>query len=285
MWLWQKGYFFLLGYNILGLYLLTYPIRPIPRHIAKQPKAFCSTYAAGNLPTWFFWIMAILLLISAGISYRVLASHLKLIVDTPIRLAVPLSAFPLKIGNWAGMDLSIPTTTKSYMERNFADDFISRRYINIRGNAWADVYIVYCSSRPGGILGHRPRVCYRGSGWIHDGTEQSQFISRAGRQIPFLVHRFHKPAPRHEQTVVLNFYILNGQITADESDFSGPFGRRPNIARDPAQYVAQVQISSILENSVLRAAKDMTDLILDFLPDRSSRIRAEYTNTASGVMK
>jgi len=71
----------------------------------------------------------------------------------------------------------------------------------------------------------------------------------------------------------LNFYILNGQITTDENDFSGPFGRRPNIAGDPARYVAQVQISSVLENSIRTAAKDMTDLILDFFPDENGEVR------------
>jgi hypothetical protein len=77
-----------------------------------------------------------------------------------------------------------------------------------------------------------------------------------------------------DQTVILNFYVLNGQITADEDDFSGPFSRRPNIGRDPARYVAQIQISSVLENSVRTAAGDMTDMILSFLPDENGQVRA-----------
>jgi len=217
--------------------------------------------------------LAVLLLVLSGITYRLLASHFELLFDTPISLPVPLSALPARIGSWVGTELAISTTTKEYMKKNFADDFLTRRYINAATQAWADVYIVYCSSRPGGILGHRPRVCYTGGGWIHDSTEPSQFISRAGRQIPCLIHRFHKPAPTHEQKVVLNFYILNGQITADENDFSGPWGRRPNIAGDPARYVAQVQISSVLENSIRTMAKDMTDLVLDYLPDQNGRVR------------
>jgi len=239
----------------------------------------------GKTPLWFVWFLAVVLLVSAGVTYRVLASHLTTVLDTPITLPVPLSGFPSEVRNWVGRDLSIPNTTKEYMEKNFADDFLSRRYINSVTRAWADVYIVYCSSRPGGILGHRPRVCYVGYGWIHDSTESVQYISRAGRQIPCLIHRFHKPAPMNDQKVVLNFYILNGQLTADENDFSGLFGRRPNIAGDPARYVAQVQISSVLENSIRTMAKDITDLVLDYLPDRNGRIRAEYTNAASGVMK
>ena len=238
----------------------------------------------GKISTWFIWILAVLLLVSAGITYRVLASHLRLIVNNPIMLPVPLSAIPSQTGDWVGRDLTISATTKEYMQKHFADDFWSRRYINAATKAWADVYIVYCSSRPGGILGHRPRVCYPAQGWIHDGTELSQFISRAGRLIPCLIHRFYKPAPMHDQTVVLNFYILNGQVTADEDDFSGPWGRRPNIAGDPARYVAQVQISSVLENSIRTAAKDLTDLILDFLPGEDGTVKAEQFIKTAGSM-
>ena len=228
----------------------------------------------GKISTWFIWILAVLLLVSSGVTYRLLASRFELLFDTPISLPVPLSALPAQIGNWVGTDLTIPNITKEYMEKNFADDFLSRRYINAATQAWADVYIVYCSSRPGGILGHQPRVCYPAHDWVHDSTEPSQFISRTGRQISCLIHRFHKTAPTHSQTVILNFYILNGQITVDENGFSGPWGRRPNIAGDPARYVAQVQISSVLENSVRTMAKDMTDLVLDFFPDENGRVRA-----------
>jgi hypothetical protein len=230
---------------------------------------------------WVVWILAILLLLCAGMTYRV-ASRLKRIVETPISLPVPLSVFPQKIGNWVGSDLSIPNTTKEYMENNFADDFLSRRYVDTTNNVWANVYIVYCSSRPGGILGHQPLVCYPANGWIHDSTEQSLFTSRTGQQVDCLIHRFHKPSPEYEQTVVLNFYILNGQITAEEKDFSGILGRRPNIAGNPARYIAQVQISSILENAIRAAAKDVTDLILDFLPDRDGKIKAAGFIQTSG---
>jgi len=143
------------------------------------------------------------------------------------------------------------------MEKPFANDSLSRRYINGASNTWADVYIVCCSSRPSGILSHRRRVCYPAHGWKHDRAVQSQFTSRARRQVDCLIHRFHKPTPMYDQTLVLNFYVLNGQIIADENDFSGPFSRTPNIARGPSRYVAQVQISSVLENSVRTAAKDM----------------------------
>lgn len=242
--------------------------------------------ALGKISTSLIWVFAVILVVLSGIAYRVFASRLRLLADIPISLPVPLRAFPVRIGNWVGTDLSIPNTTKEYMEKHFADDFLSRRYVNETTKAWADVYIVYCSSQPGGILGHQPRVCYPGNGWVHDSTEPSQFISRVGRQILCLIHRFHKPAPMYSQTVVLNFYILNGQLTTDENDFFGLLGRRPNIAGNPARYVAQVQISSVLENSARSIAKNITDLVLDYLPDQNGKVLAvEYGNIVDNVLK
>ena len=69
--------------------------------------------------------------------------------------------------------------------------------------------------------------------------------------------------------MVLSFYILNGQITVSENDFSSLVGRLPNVSGDPARYVAQVQVSSTYEHSIRTAAAQMADIILAFLPDAS----------------
>jgi len=220
------------------------------------------------------WLLAALLLVSSGIVYRVLASRVQSVVGTPVKLPVPLSKFPYTIGGWSGKEAAISNTTKEYMRRNFADDFLSRRYVNSKTNAWADVFVVYCSSRLAGMLGHRPRVCYPAAGWIHDSTEESLFTSKAGRQIPCTIHRFHKPVATGGSTVVLNFYVLNGRITKDEKEFSGIFDRWPNIAGDPAYYVAQIQVSSVLESYVRAAGGDIADLILDFLPDENGEVKS-----------
>ncbi|MDD5327567.1 MAG: exosortase-associated EpsI family protein [Phycisphaerae bacterium] len=238
--------------------------------------------ATGKIPVSAVWLLAILLLLSAGITYRVLASHLKFVVEPPITLPVPLNAFPMQAGDWLGEELPIPAITQEYMRDNFADDFFSRRYINAVTGVWADVYVVYCSSRPGGILGHRPQVCYPAHGWVHDSTELSYFTSRASQRIPCLIHRFHKPAPNYHEIVVLSFYILKGQITTSEDDFSGPFGRRVNMSGDIARYVAQVQISSVLEDSTRQVAKDLTGLVLDYLPDLNGQVSAAKLKQQSG---
>jgi hypothetical protein len=230
--------------------------------------------AAGKTPVWFAGILAVLLLVSGGIAYRVSGHKLKLLGEKPIALPVPLSDFPIQFGNWVGSEVRIPATTREYMERNYADDYFSRRYVNSADKIWVDIYVVYCSTRPGGMLGHRPDVCYPANGWLKEGTETSQFTSQDSRQIDCLVQRFRQPAPALDEVVVLSFYIRNGRMTAAESDFSSVFGRKPNLARDPSRYIAQVQISSLLESSVRKAAGEITDIILDFLPDENGKVRS-----------
>ncbi len=242
--------------------------------------------ASGKTPVWFACVLAVLLLVSTGIAYRVSAHKLNVLGKEPVALPIPLSGFPTRIGNWVGSDMPIPATTKEYMEKNYADDYFSRRYVNSVDKTWVDVYVVYCSTRPGGILGHRPEVCYPANGWLHESTETSQLTSQDGRQIDCLVQRFRQPAPAIGEVVVLSFYVRNGLITANESDFSSVFGRKANTARDPSRYVAQVQISSLPESSVRKAVREITDLVLDFLPDENGKVRAEkYAHPVSNNVK
>ena len=226
--------------------------------------------SSGKIATGLIWALAVTMLILSGMGYRLFASRLKLVVETPITLPVPLSHFPAEIGRWMGKDIPIPENVQRIAGN---DDFLNRLYINKSNNEWANLYIAF-TARPRTMSGHRPEVCYVGGGWIHDSTETSEFVSTSGRRVSCLIQRFHMPAPHREERVVLNFYILNGQLVSNERGFSGVAWRTPNIAGDPARYVTQVQISSVLENSVRTVAKDMTDLILDFFPDENGQVKA-----------
>jgi len=237
--------------------------------------------SSGKITTWLIWVLAVTMLILSGVGYRLFASRLKLVVETPITLPVPLSHFPVEIGQWTGKDIPIPENVQQVAGN---DDFLNRLYINKSNNEWANVYIAF-TARPRTMLGHKPEICYVGGGWIHDSTETSEFVSTYGRRVPCLIQRFHMPSPYHEERVVLNFYILNGQLVSNERGFSGVSWRTPNIAGDPARYVTQVQISSVLENSVREVAKDMTDLILNFFPDENGQVKAEVRDQRSEIRK
>jgi len=216
------------------------------------------------------WLLATGGLLLTGTVYRIAASTLTATLENPVLPTIALREFPTEIGGWQGKDVSIPEEIRRVAGN---DDFLYRFFVQEHSRRWASLYVAY-SGRPGTMLGHRPDVCYIAGGWVYDNGRRMRLLSAEGRVIPCLIHRFHKPGLMREEIVVLNFYVLNGRITRSESGFSGLGWRRPNIAGDPARYVAQVQISSVLENSVLAAAKDMTDRILDFLPDENGEIKA-----------
>lgn len=244
---------------------------------ARACPGVVSIYLAGTL--------AVLLLMVAGVVYRFSASRLDRVLSSAVCLPVPLASLPERVGSWAGRELSIQATVREYMQDNFADDYVSRRYINESAGMWVDLYIVYCASRPGSLLGHKPLVCYPNNGWIHDQSTESHIVSSSGRRVDCLIHRFHKPTPTYQETVVLNFYVLDGHISLRESEFSSLFDRLPNFENNPARYVAQVQISSVLEHSVISGATDFADMILAFLPDENGRVYAyEYASVATDTV-
>jgi hypothetical protein len=109
-----------------------------------------------------------------------------------VKLPVPLAQIPGQIGGWVGQDKPIPDNIVAYMTQNFADDYVSRRYVNDKEGVRADLYVVYCSSRPEGILGHQPLVCFPGNGWIHDERVLADRLRVMSNQLP--VHRFHNRA-------------------------------------------------------------------------------------------
>jgi len=239
---------------------------------------YLKRFDAGNVGMGLVLLLAFVLLISAGVAYRVLAARLEFVTSTSIDLPVPLSAFPMQVGDWQGKDVPIPENIQRVAGN---DDFLNRVYVNKSTNQWANIYIAY-SARPRTMLGHRPDVCYVGGGWVHDSTDESHFVSSYGRHIGCLVHRFHMPAPRTDQVVVLNYYILNGQTTADDSGFSGVSVRTPNISGDVARYVTQIQISSILENATRSFAYEAADIVMKYFPDVNGVV--EIVDKSSGTL-
>jgi hypothetical protein len=198
------------------------------------------------------------------------ASNPRFAGGKPIRLPVPLEAFPWTVGEWTGTDVPIAEAIQRVAGY---DDQINRLYVNRSRNQWVNLFAAY-SARPRTMIGHRPEVCYVGGGWIHDGTDRVKLNLNSGRNIPALIHRFHKPKPKAESIVVLSFYVVNGHITDDERVFTGLNWRTPNIGDNPARYVAQVQISSVLENSARAAAAELTDPLKAFFPDQNGQVSA-----------
>ena len=127
----------------------------------------------GTSSILFVWLLAVSLLITSGVAYRIVVSNLKLVVSTPIELPVPLNYIPSKVNNWVGKDVPIPIN----MQRVAGNDaFLNRLYVDESRNQWVNIYIAY-TARPRTMLGHRPQVCYVAGGWVHGSTQITEVIS------------------------------------------------------------------------------------------------------------
>jgi len=211
-------------------------------------------------------MLAMILLIAAGTVYRQTAAHFHAISDQPIYLKTPLKEFPDSVGNWSGTDVPISETILKVANN---DDYLMRKYENTETGQSVSLYIAF-SARPSTMRGHRPEVCYPGSGWVHDNSTKQEVPLGSGCSLSCLVHRFHKPFPGSGNVVVLNYYILDGRSTTSEDAFAGLKYRMVNYSGKAHKYVTQVQISSSMTNSVITAASEFGDLISEFFPDNNA---------------
>jgi len=201
---------------------------------------------------------AVLFFLGSGVLYRLFAERLNALSLVSVLPAIPLQDFPYQIGPWEGVDVPISETVLKVAAN---DDYVSRLYVDRNRNMKASLYVAY-TAEPRRMLGHRPMVCYVASGWIHDGTQQDQIETLAGQEIPFLVHQFHKPGLAYQDAVVVNYYVVNGTLTADHKSFSGIRWRRPKITNGRPDYVAQIQTMSDSEQASRSLAIELSDYLL-----------------------
>jgi len=215
-----------------------------------------------------FWCMILLVV---GLLLRVLAPERASTAALVSHLDRPLSELPLLIGDWKGVDVPVdPQVLK--VAKN--DDYVSRRYIDQTNGDFVDLYVAY-TGRPANMLGHRPSVCYPAQGWVASDPRSVTLTLANGRSLDCMIHHFRRDEPNVQNLVVLNYYVLRGESTADWRDFWGPRWRRPNTDRDPTFYVAQVQVATPIMIPALkdrgaalvqRFAAEVTPLIRALLP-------------------
>lgn len=209
--------------------------------------------------------MGLLGLIIIGVTggyYRYVAEKLDAISRMPLLPPVPLKNFPLALNDWQGRDVPISETVLKVAGN---DDYLSRFYVNSQAKAGASLYVGY-TSEPRRMLGHRPEVCYVGSGWTHDYTHSEKVRTPKSKELDCLIHHFYKPGLAYEEVFVLNYYVINGQITTDHTSFEGLRWRRPKQVGGRLEYVAQIQISSPSEQAVCLLAREVADPIMEFMP-------------------
>ena len=211
---------------------------------------------------WLHLVLGCLILLVSSVIFNFAAKDLDAAADIPVFPKVPFSNFPSGLGQWQGTELPISETVLQIANN---DDYLSRRYRNIREDIEVTFYLAYTAT-PVNMSGHRPAVCYVGSGWLHEGTEKTEIEFSSGKKIPCLIHRFRKPMSSFPDIYVLNYYIVNGQVTIDHNAFAGLKFRRLIQSKDQPRYVVQLQISSSSPKVAIAFAETVSPLIWAYLP-------------------
>ena len=233
---------------------------------------------AGGGRIRIYWLAAVATLLISGAMYRGELVRLHPSGTVSALPSVQLSALPLEIGSWVAEDTALQ---EEVVRTAGVDDSLSRLYVNKSRHQWANIYAAF-SMRPATMVGHRPEVCYVSAGWVLEGTEEGRFRSVSGRELPCRLHAFRKMRPHDERVVVLNYYVLNGDVVCAEETFSGVEWRGPNRSEGCVYYVAQIQISSALENSARAFAEQVTEAMLELLPDEEGVVKARRYSSLDG---
>jgi EpsI family protein len=201
-------------------------------------------------------------LVGSGLVYRHYAEQWQRLLAQPVKLPTPLKAFPMQVGDWQGRDVEMSEAVKKIAGN---DDYISRAYVNSKTGQTVYLYVAF-SGRPRNMRGHRPQVCYKGAGWNNTASDRVAVDLADGRRMEAMIHRFDRVTPSRQAVAVLNYYVVNGQVTLTEEAFTSLGFRTPNLSGDLARYVAQVQISGEQDSAILAAARDLCGPLGRFLP-------------------
>lgn len=207
-------------------------------------------------------VLAAAVLVASAWGYQVLSQRYRGLSSLRVMPEIPFKYFPRFIGGWEGRDQPISDTVLKVAAN---DDYVCRTYYNEEKQLSAGLYVAY-TCQPRRMIGHRPEICYAGSGWTREETLKRELVLPDHHAIEVLVHRFSKQGLSEQRIFVLNYYVVNGETTTDHSFFSGLKWRRPRAHNGYADYVAQVQISSETPEAAYALAQALSSQILFHLP-------------------
>jgi EpsI family protein len=212
-----------------------------------------------------------LVIIIFNVAYRVLASRLADPVNTITLTPAELEQLPLQIGNWTGKETPL---AEAIVLATDTDAHISRIYSKRNATEYVSLYIAY-GVRARDLMPHRPEVCYTGAGWTPIDKESRKLPLRNENEIelPCNIYTFSKGTLSTKKTLVLNYYIVDGQYSRDVSLLRSKAWRGSGMIR----YVAQVQI--VASTTVNQNASSVENIICAFATESASAIATIFENT------
>ena len=160
-----------------------------------------------------------------------------------------LASFPQHIGTWTGTDSPLDSAVARTAD---ADAYLCRTYGDRARRSTVSLYIAD-GVRTRDLLPHRPEVCYAAAGWTLESAVHMDVSLGDGTTLPARLYRFGRGALDGRKVAVLNFFVVDGQVT--------PAVDRLRAAMSRAARSRQVQITCARKDAV---GSDDGDMVCDF---------------------
>ena len=206
-------------------------------------------------------VAGFLMFISSA-AYRVLAARLEAPVNTTLLSPAALERLPLQIGGWTGKEAPLD---EAVVRATDTDAYVSRIYSRHNASEYISLYIAY-GVRARDLMPHRPEVCYTGAGWTFIDRSSMELSLSDEMELPCNVLHFSRGTLNKKKTVLLNYYIVDGQYCRDVSLLRSKAWRGSGTVR----YVAQVQIVTSVTSNL--TADSAARLVCKFATESASSI-------------
>ncbi len=206
-------------------------------------------------------VAGFLMLVSTA-AYRALAARLEAPVNTSPISPAALERLPLQIGDWMGREVPLD---EAIVRATDTDAHINRSYSRNNASQYISLYIA-AGVKARDLMPHRPEVCYTGAGWTLIDKRSMELPLSDGMELPCMALQFSRGTLNTKKTVLLNYYIVDGQYCRDISRLRSKAWRGSGTVR----YIAQVQI--IASTTVNLNADSAERIISDFAAESASSI-------------
>jgi len=207
-------------------------------------------------------IVAGFLMLVSTAAYRILAARLEAPVNTTSLPPATLERLPQQIGGWLGQEVPLD---EAIVRATDTDAHINRRYSRHNGSESILLYVA-CGVKARDLMPHRPEVCYTGAGWTLIDKRSMELPLSDGMELPCMALQFSRGTLNTKKTILLNYYIVDGQYCRDVSLLRFKAWRGSGTVR----YVAQIQI--VASTTVNLTADSAARIISEFAAESASSI-------------
>jgi EpsI family protein len=185
------------------------------------------------------------------------------------------------MGAWRGRDVPLDPAV---VRATDTDDHLHREYTSASAGRGVVLYVAY-GIRLRDLAPHRPEVCYPSAGWTLENTRivDVPVVDPSGASgaasVPVQIHTFGRGGLQAARLMVLNYYIVGGDYSADVSLLrSSQWAARES----GPTYAAQVQVACVATTNAANAEETVREFAAIAAPVVHSFLDAAVAKAMAG---